>query len=255
VSARAALLALGALLACSPASAERLVLSLSTNLVAIGSTYTGARLVAFGVIERDGQTASRSGPYDVVVTVQGPREAITVRQKEQLGPIWLNRSQQKFVQVPSFLAVISSRPIDETVSDVMRRRFRLGIPAVVSAPEFTVGRAGEGEQFRDALVRLKGRDRLYFESPRAVTFVTGEFFRAPILLPATAPVGNYDVEVSLLADGIVVARRNASFELVKTGLEEQITEFARDRPVMSGFVAAGMALFFGWLASVVFRRD
>ena len=255
MSARAALLALGALPACSPASAERLVLSLSTNLVAIGSTYTGARLVAFGVIERDGQTASRSGPYDVVVTVQGPREAITVRQKEQLGPIWLNRSQQKFVQVPSFLAVISSRPIDETVSDVMRRRFRLGIPAVVSAPEFTVGRAGEGEQFRDALVRLKGRDRLYFESPRAVTFVTGEFFRAPILLPATAPVGNYDVEVSLLADGIVVARRNASFELVKTGLEEQITEFARDRPVMSGFVAAGMALFFGWLASVVFRRD
>ncbi len=253
--ARAAFLALGALLPCSAAHAERLVLSLSTNLVAIGSTYTGARLVAFGVIERDSQTVSRSGPYDVVVTVRGPREAVTVRQKEQLGPIWLNRSQQKFVQVPSFLAVVSSRPVDDTVSEVMRRRFRLGIQAVVSAPEFSVGRGGEGDQFRDALVRLKGRDRLYFESPRAVTFVTGEFFRAPILLPATAPVGNYDVEVSLLADGIVVARRNASFELVKTGLEEQITEFARDRPVMSGFVAAGMALFFGWLASVIFRRD
>jgi uncharacterized protein (TIGR02186 family) len=189
------------------------------------------------------------------VTVRGPREAVTVRQKEQLGPIWLNRSQRKFVQVPSFLAVVSSRPVDDTVSEVMRRRFRLGVQAVVSAPEFTVGRGGEGEQFRDALVRLKGRDRLYFESPRAVTFVTGEFFRAPIPLPATAPVGNYDVEVSLLADGIVVTRRNASFELVKTGLEEQITEFARDRPVMSGFLAAGMALFFGWLASVIFRRD
>jgi uncharacterized protein (TIGR02186 family) len=255
VIARAALLAFCALLPCSAAHAERLVLSLSTNLVAIGSTYTGARLVAFGVIERDSQTVSRSGPYDVVVTVRGPREAVTVRQKEQLGPIWLNRSQQKFVQVPSFLAVVSSRPVDETVSEVMRRRFRLGVQAVVSAPEFTVGRDGQGEQFRDALVRLKGRDRLYFESPRAVTFVTGEFFRAPILLPATAPVGNYDVEVSLLADGIVVTRRNASFELVKTGLEEQITEFARDRPVMSGFLAAGMALFFGWLASVIFRRD
>ncbi len=254
--ARPALFALGALLACSPAVAERLVLSLSTNLVAIGSTYTGARLVAFGVIERDGQTVSRSGPYDVVVTVRGPREAVTVRQKEQLGPIWLNRSQQKFVQVPSFLAVMSSRPIDEAVSEVMRRRFRLGIQAVVRAPEFTLGRGGgDGDQFRDALVRLKGRERLYFENPRAVTFVTGEFFRAPIQLPATAPVGNYDVEVSLLADGIVVSRRNASFELVKTGLEEQITEFARDRPVMSGFVAAGMALFFGWLASVIFRRD
>jgi len=198
---------------------------------------------------------SRAGPYGVVVTVRGPREAITVRQKERLGPIWLNRSQQKFIQVPSFLAVMSSRPIDETVSEVMRRRFRLGIKAVVTAPEFTVGRGPNEDTFREALVRLKGQERLYFENPRGVTFVTEEFFRSPIPLPATAPVGNYDVEVSLLADGIVVARRNASFELVKTGLEEQITEFARDRPVMSGFVAAGMALFFGWLASVIFRRD
>jgi uncharacterized protein (TIGR02186 family) len=246
---------MAAWLAWSPASAERLVLSLSTNLVAIGSTYTGARLVAFGVIERDAQTVSRAGPYDVVVTVRGPREAVTVRQKERVGPIWLNRSQQKFVQVPSFLAVMSSRPTSEAASETMRRRFRLGIDAIVSAPEFTIDRAGADDPFRAALLRLKGRDRLYFENPRAVTFVTNEFFRAPIPLPATAPVGNYEVEVSLVADGIVVARRNASFELVKTGLEEQITEFARDRPVMSGFTVAAMALFFGWLASVIFRRD
>lgn len=250
-----ALLLAAALLGSSPALAERLVLSLSSNLVAIGSTYTGARLVAFGLIERDAQTVSRSGAYDVVVTVRGPREAATVRRKERFGLIWLNRAQQKFVQVPTFLAVMSSRPLTEVASEVMRRRFRLGIEAVVSAPEFTIGPIEQDNPFRAALVRLKGRERLYFESPRAVTFVTGEFFRAPIPLPATAPVGNYDVEVSLIADGIVVARRNASFELVKTGVEEKITEFARDRPIMSGFAAAAMALFFGWLASVIFRRD
>jgi uncharacterized protein (TIGR02186 family) len=251
----AALLLAASLAAASPAAAERLVLSLSTNLVAIGSNYTGARLVAFGVIERDTQTVSRVGPYDVVVTVRGPREGVTVREKERLGPIWLNRSQQKFVEVPSFLAVTSTRAIEDAASEEMRRRYRLGVRAVVNAPEFTVGRGGEEDKFRQALVRLKGKDRLYLENPRGVTFVTGEFFRAPISLPATAPVGNYDVEVSLLADGVVVARRNASFELVKTGLEEQISEFARDRPVMSGFVTAAMALFFGWLASVIFRRD
>ena len=239
----------------SPAKAERLVLSLSSNLVAIGSNYTGARLVTFGVIERDAQTVSRAGPYDVVVTVRGPREGITVREKEQLGPIWLNRSQQKFVQAPSFLAVLSSRALDEVASDVMRKRFRLGIRAVVNAPEFTVGRSGDEDRFREALVRLKGRERLYFDNPRGVSFVTSEFFRAAIVLPATAPVGNYDVEVSLLADGIVVSRRNASFELVKTGLEEQISEFAHDRPLMSGLITGAMALFFGWLASVIFRRD
>ena len=244
-----------ALLLASPASAERLVLSLSSNLVAIGSTYTGARLIAFGIIERDSQTVSRSGPHDIVVTVRGPRETITVRQRERLGPIWLNRSQQKFVQVPAFLAVMSSRPIAEVASDVMVRRFRLGLTAVVNAPEFTIDQSGQEESFRAALLRLKNRDNLYVESPRAVTFVTGDFFRAPIQLPAAAPVGNYDVEVSLVANGIVIARRNASFELVKTGLEEQITEFARERPLLSGLSTAAVSLFFGWLASVIFRRD
>ena len=256
MSRRAAVaLAVAALLAGSPARAERLVVSLSSSLVAIGSNFTGARLVAFGVIERDGQTASRSGPYDVVVTTRGPRELVTVRRKEQLGPIWLNRSQQKFVQVPSYLAVMSSRPVPDLASDVMRQRFRLGIDAVVNAPEFSIEGAREGEPFRNALVRLKGRDRLYVENPRAVTFVSGEFFRTAIPLPATAPVGNYEVEVSLVADGIVLSRQNASFELVKTGIEEQITEFARERPALSGFTTAAIALVFGWVASVIFRRD
>ena len=239
----------------SPVEAERLVLSLSSNQVAIGSTYTGARLVAFAIIERDGQAVARAGPYDVVVTVRGPREATTVRRKEALGPIWLNRSQQKFAQIPSLLAVLSSRPLEEAMDPSLRRRFRLGIDAIVGAPEFTLDRGGADDPFRAALVRLKKRDGLYVEEPRGVSFVTETFFRAPILLPATAPIGNYDVETSLVADGIVVASRNASFELVKIGIEEQITELAHERGLTLGLSTAALSLLFGWLASIVFRRD
>jgi uncharacterized protein (TIGR02186 family) len=247
-------LALG-LCSAGPAAAERLVLSLSANEVAIGSNYTGTRLVVFAVIERDSQSVARAGPYEAVVTVRGPREAITVRRKEALGPVWFNRSQQKFVQIPAFLGVFSSRRVQESMSDGLRRRLRIGIDAIVGAPEFTLDRGGEDEPFRAALVRLKGRDGLYVEDPRGVAFVTPDFFRAPIPLPATAPVGNYEVEVTLIADGVMLARRNASFELVKIGIEEQITEAARDRGLVLGLVTAAMSLLFGWIASVIFRRD
>jgi uncharacterized protein (TIGR02186 family) len=246
---------LGSMLGAGTASAERLVLSLSTNLVAIGSNYTGARLVAFGVIERDGQSVARAGPLDIAVTVRGPREAITVRQKEALGPIWLNRSQRKFFQAPSFLAVFSSRPVEVLAAEPMRRRLRLGLDAIVNAPEFTADRGGDESAFRRALIRLKSRDGLYVENGGGVSFVTDEVFRAPIPLPATAPIGNYDVEVTLMSDGVMLARREVSFEVVKTGLEEQITELARDRPLLSGLVTAAMSLLLGWIASVIFRRD
>jgi uncharacterized protein (TIGR02186 family) len=249
----AALLAL--LLTTAGAGAERLVLSLSSNFVAIGSNFTGAQLVVFGVVERDAQSVSRVGNYEAVVTVRGPREAITVRRKEPFGPIWLNRSQQKFVHVPSYLAVLASRPIRDIAADATRDRFRLGIDGILNAPEFTTDRGRDAQPFRAALARLKAREQLYIENERGVTFVTGEFLRAAIPLPATAPTGNYEVEATLLADGVVIARRDASFEVVKTGLEEHVTALAEERPLLSGLSAAAMALLFGWLATVIFRRD
>ena len=73
-------------LSSAPAAAESLVTTLSTESVAITSTYTGAEITAFGVIERDGQTSVRVKPYDVVISARGPRRTTIVREKEQLGP-------------------------------------------------------------------------------------------------------------------------------------------------------------------------
>ncbi len=252
---RYVVLAVLAVLAAAPARAERLVLSLSNHQVQISSTYTGTELTAFGVIERDAQTASRAGGFDVVITVRGPREAATVRRKEEFGPIWLNRGQQKFVAAPAFIGVLSSRALTEIVDETARRRLRLGLVAIVSAPEFTLDRGAEDEPYRAALIRLKSRDGLYVEDERGVGFVTDGFFRATIPLPATAPTGNYDVEAALFAGGALLARSQSSFELVKTGFEDRVTSIARERPLLYGIGTALISLAFGWVASVIFRRD
>lgn len=252
--AAAALVALAAALLPAPVRAERLVLSLSSNQVAIGSNYTGTQLVLYGIIERDAQSVSRAGALEIVATVRGPREALTVRQKEMLGPVWLNRSQRKFVAVPAVLAVLSSSPLAEIASEPFRSRFRLGLNEIVDAPEFTVDR-GADDPFRAALVRLKRRDGLWSENERGIVFVTPAFFRGRLSLPATAPTGNYDIEVVLLSENLVLSRRNVSFEVVKSGFEEQITAAAQEHALGYGLVAAAIALAFGWLASVIFRRD
>jgi uncharacterized protein (TIGR02186 family) len=247
---------LGVALASAPAvRAETLVASLSTTRVLISSNYTGSTVVLFGAIERDAQSISRGSPYQVVVTVRGPRQTLTVREKRQVGPIWVNRAQEKFAQMPMFLGVLSSAPVNEVTGEALRRRFRIGLDAIIDAPDWTKSPAAQHDAFREALLRLGTRDGLYFQDESGVTFLTPTMFRATILVPATAPPGPYDVEVALFADGALLARSYPGFALAKIGFEQQVADLAHERSALYGVATAGMALLFGWLASVVFRRD
>jgi len=248
-------LALWLALLAGSARAESLAASLSTSRVAITSNYTGGSIVVFGAIERDAQTVSRSGSYDIVITVRGARHSLVVREKEPLGPIWINREQQPFVDVPLFLAVLSSRPVAEITTDVLRNRWRIGIDAIVGSPDFSAGRGDRDASFRQALIRLRERDGLYQQNPRGVTFLTPSLFRAPVPLPATAPPGDYEVDIALFADSVLLARAFTNFELVKTGFEQQVAHLSRNWSMLYGLGVAAIALAFGWTASVIFRRD
>lgn len=238
------------------ASAETLITSLSNHRVLINSNYTGTSIAVFGAIERDAQTVARATGYDVVVTVRGPRQFLTVRQKDRMGPIWINQEQQKFPQAPAYLSVLTSRPIKEITSVQLRQRQKVGLRAIINSADFTNEREGNADQlFRDALYRLKAQEGLYLEDERGVTFLTDDIFRASIPLPATAPPGDYSVEVTLFADTVILASTITHFELVKIDFEQQIGDIARDWSLLYGVSTALIAIFFGWLASVIFRRD
>ena len=239
--------------------AEGLVISLSNHQVMITSNYTGSQVTLFGAIQRDEQTIARASGYDAAVIVRGPRfEEVTVRRKERLGPIWINRKEHVFEDVPRYVAILSSRPLEELTSPVLRERLRLGLDAIVAGtePEAEADMEAMADSaFRDALIRLRMRDGMFFEIGRGVTFITPMIFRAAIPLPAEAPPGNYEVETLLFADGILLARDITNFELVKTGFEQRVGEWAETSSVLYGLFTVLMALFFGWLASVIFRRD
>ena len=249
-------LLIAVLLASAPgAGAETLIASLSTSRVLISSNYTGSSIAVFGAIERDAQTIARASDYEAVVTVRGPRETLVVREKQRVGPIWINRAEQRFPDVPAFLAVLSSGPIATITTEPLRRRLRVGLDAIAEGASASVSGMSEPNRFRDALLRLEQREGLYFQDEKGVNFLTRTIFRAAVPVPATAPPGNYEVEIALFADTVPLARVFTNFELVKIGFEQQVAVLARDWSLAYGAGTAGMALLFGWLASVVFRRD
>jgi uncharacterized protein (TIGR02186 family) len=69
------------------------------------------------------------------------------------------------------------------------------------------------------------------------------------------PVGAYDVDLKLFADGVQVARASSAFEIVKAGFEQFIATSAQSNAVLYGLATVLLALMTGWFASVVFRRD
>jgi len=256
VSCTIALALAGLAASAAAATAEKLVASLTNHRVLITSSYTGAELVLFGTVERDAAAAPQHARYDVVATITGPRQPLRARRKSRVLGIWVNTATRTFVDPPSYLAVLASRPLDAITGADNQRRMRLGI-ANTSFPQRFNEDIGEvsNDPFRAALVRLMRERDLYSEAPNAVTFLTPTLFRASIPLPAQVPIGNYDVDVKLFADGAMIAQTASAFEIVKVGFEQFVVDASQRHSLLYGLVTAMMALATGWIASVAFRKD
>jgi uncharacterized protein (TIGR02186 family) len=243
------------LLALSPtARAEHLVASLSSRVVQITSNFTGVELTLFGAVENGPAAAPGSG-YDVVVTVTGPRQSAVARQKARIFGVWVNTASRTFVDVPSYLAVLSNRPFDSIADADTLRREQVGIANVPLMQRIgaDIADAGPGDPFRQAFVRLK--HELYVETTNGVRFLTPTLYRAAIFVPAEAVVGNYNVDVKLFSGGAMIARAVSAFEIKTVGFEYFMANAAVNYSLAYGLATTVMAVVTGWMASILFRRD
>src|SRR5258708_15264148 len=240
-----------------PAAAERLVVSLSNHRVAVTSSFVGEELVLFGTIEPDPITSPLRPPYDLVVTVTGPRQTLRTRRKERVLGIWVNIDSREFERAPSYLAVLTNRPVGAIANQNTLRRLQIGLDTFLLPQRIGADIADTipDDPFRRAFVRLQNQQGLYRESGTAVTFLTPTVFRAAIPMPAAVPTGSDGIDVHLFSCGAVVARTNSALEVIKTGFEQYVADAARDYGLLYGMATAMMALLIGWFASLVFARD
>jgi uncharacterized protein (TIGR02186 family) len=232
-------------------------LALSSHVIKITPNFIGTQLVLFGIVERDVEGPHRRGGYDIVATIKGPPETLVVRRKDRVVGIWVNADSRTFVQVPSYLATLSSRPIEQIVSLDLARRLQLGLRRTLLPQQIGPDTADvvRDDPFRSAFLRLKESRKLYVEQKDAVSFLTPILYNATIPVPAGVPTGTYNVELKLFADGALVASGTEAFDIVKFGFEQFVAEAAVNHGLLYGVAAAAMAMMTGWLASVMFRRD
>lgn len=230
------------------ALAEELVTTIAPDQISISSSYSGVSVVAFGVIET-GQAKAR--PYDVVVTVIGPRQSVVARRKERVTGVWINKGNRSFADIPSFLGVFANRPVDQIAGAATLREDRIGLKRVL----FTGRETDENEPYLSNLLNIRVDEKLYSEQPRGVTFLSPTAFRVDIPLPQSVLIGDYEVEFKVYSNGVPVVKKTGTFNVAKVGVEEFVIAASTDYSLLYGLATTLMALFMGWLASIVFRKD
>lgn len=250
----AALLALAAglvLAGLSRAGAERVVLGLSQDEVAITATFDGSSLLIFGAVKREAPPPEGT-PLDVIVAVTGPPVAVEVRRKERRFGIWMNTEAARFSRTPSFYAVASTRPLPQVVSETENLRHRIGLDRAIR----TVGAASmtsDVAAFTEALVRIRTRQGLYQTVDTGVGLSEETLFQTRIELPANLVEGDYLARIFLLRDGAVVDLLETTIDVRKVGLERWLYNLAHQQPLVYGLLALAIAVGAGWGASALFR--
>src|ERR1051325_5313504 len=212
------------LIACADAAAERLVGLLSNHRVQITSNFTGEDLVLFGTIAADADAPALHSTYDLVVTVTGPRENFRTRHKERVAGIWVNVDAREFVRVPSYLGVLSKRPVKDIASPETLRRLQVGLDNFLLPQRIgpDIADTVRNDPYRVAFVRVESEFGLYREEPNAVTFLTPTVFRAAIPLPANVPTGSYAIDVKLFSGGAMVAQTHTGLGAIEAGVAQNV---------------------------------
>lgn len=222
-----------------------LVADLSSHLVAITTGFAGTNVLLFG---------ATNGPGDIVIVVRGPADDETVRRKSRLGPIWTNRDNVTFSNVPSYYRVASIRPLEEVASQDLLSRYQIGFNNLRITTTDQSLPSEEITTFRDSLVRLKSQQGLYEQGLGAVTLMSNRLFRTELNFPSNVRTGTYLVEVYLIREGEVTSAEIVPLNISQIGISADVFDFAHNLAPLYGLVSVLLALAAGWAASVIFRR-
>jgi uncharacterized protein (TIGR02186 family) len=232
---------------------ETIEADVSTRTVAVDTAFAGTRVVVFGTVENSRQLRADEGLYDIAIVLEGPREPLVARRKSNVGGIWINTTSYTFKDVPSFYAIITTRPVAEIAPKPMLWQNGIGFENMRFTAEEKLS-SKELDEFRDAILRLKGEQKLFVESQRGVAFIGKSLFRATIDLPANVSIGEFNAWIYLFRKGELLSTYKTRLGLQREGIEQQLHNFAIRQPLWYGISSVLLAVLAGLAASVVLRR-
>lgn len=239
------------LLLATPLKAEEVVLGLSQDQVSISTNFDGSEITLYGAIKREAPIPTED-PLQVIVTISGPNEPVTVRRKDRRLGIWVNVDAVNVSSAPSFYAIATSAPWDDVINEADDLRHTISIPRAIRS----VGawsQVNDPQNFIDALIRIRMDNDSYALNEGTVELRDSTLFTTAIQMPANLTEGDYATRIFLTRGGKVISKYETSIDVRKVGLERWLFNLSRQQPLAYGILSLAIAIAAGWGASAAFR--
>lgn len=224
-----------------------LAIDLSQSTIGISSGFSGTSVTLFGVQKTAG---------DLAIVVRGPNRTTTLREKGEVLGFWITTESVRFRNLPGFYAIASTRDLAAMAPPDFLAEHQIGLDYLRLAAD------GKDEwppdrirRYEDALIQTKQMQGLFALRTKSVEYITDELFKIALWFPSNIPVGDYMVEAYLFKDGAFIAKDSRTLSIAQIGFNADLRRFAHNDSWAYALLTILTAVFAGWLATVLLRRD
>ncbi len=189
-----------------------------------------------------------------VIEVKGRTHDVHLLRKGRRGGLWMNVGDVHVRKAPSLYLMMSTDAGIPGRSDVDAP---WGYSALRKTVQFegSVPKGGPAVLF-EQLVRLKESQGLYGVFPGALKLTqTGDHatVQGTIRLPSNIAPGNYQILVSVLNSGKLLAQKSVDFPVEMKGLPALFDTLAHQHALLYGLLAVSIAILTGFVMGFVFK--
>lgn len=223
--------------------AQNLITQTAREKIDVTVGFIGSSIEVFGNRTNPGQ--------DIAIVIEGPEVNATVWKKSKVLGAWVNAHSTIFQSIPAYYQYASNIEQTEDLEKNTLYQNGIGNKALLKRLAVKKARNMKVEQFEKALIKRKVQEGVFFEKSAKVNFLNDNFFRTRFEIPASAPTGTYKIHSYLFENNKIVQHDVSKFKVEQVGLNAFIFDVSQKHSTLYALICIILAVFSGWLVSVL----
>ena len=219
---------------------------ISENNIKIETNFIGKEVIIFGILNDDQET---------IMTIKGPEKNALIQKKERILGFWFNTKKITYNQIPSIFFIASSNEIEDILptSTIIKEELSFDYLLENKTSQRNFISDISLDTWKSNFVRIKKNKNLFKEYE--IENIDNKLFQTRIFFPAKSIPGEYKVNVYQIKDNLILKNKEKVITLKKSGIGDQIYNFAHKNAAAYGLFAIIFAVLSGFLAATLFRRS
>ena len=219
---------------------------ISENNIKIETNFIGKEVIIFGILNDDQET---------IMTIKGPEKNALIQKKERILGFWFNTKKITYNQIPSIFFIASSNEIENILptSTIIKEELSFDYLLENKTSQRNFISDISLDTWKSNFVRIKKNKNLFKEYE--IENIDNKLFQTRIFFPAKSIPGKYKVNVYQIKDNLILNNKEKVITLKKSGIGNQIYNFAHKNAAAYGLFAIIFAVLSGFLAATLFRRS